>query len=324
LYILYTQYFIGQAVYIINQRRANVKRRNIQMQRPFRFGVVTAFAPSHAAWVAIARKIEELGYSTLLMPDRTNAGTLAPFSALAIASSATTRLRVGSYVFASDFRHPVMLAREVATLDLLSDGRFELGLGAGVGPADFQQMGLPFADAGTRVGHLAEAVQIIKQLFTEETVNFTGKYYTLTDMKGYPRPAQKPHPPVLIAAAGERMLKLAAREADIIAIGSKISAQGRDPTDPPLEQKIAWIKEAAGERFADLELSQTIFDLEITDSGTALSSQVGWQIPKRPFTTEQAVEHLLEERDRYGFSYLQVSAGQIENFAPVAARLTGK
>jgi probable F420-dependent oxidoreductase len=247
------------------------------MHRPFRFGVVTAFAPSGAAWVATARKVEELGYSTLLMPDRTTVGTLAPFSALAFAAGSTTKLRVGSYVFANDFRHPVILAREAVTLDLLSNGRFELGLGSGVGPSDFQQMGLPFVDAGTRVGHLAEAVQIVKHLFTEETVNFTGKYYTLADMKGYPRPAQKPHPPLLIAAAGERMLKLAAREADVIAIGSKISAQGRDPSDPPLEQKIAWIKEAAGERFADLELSQTIYDLEITDSGAAFSSpQGGW------------------------------------------------
>jgi len=294
------------------------------MQRPFRFGVVTAYATSRTAWVTTARRVEELGYSTLLMPDRTNAGVLAPFSALAVAAGATTKLRVGSYVFANDLRHPVILAREAATLDLLSDGRFEPGLGSGVGPSDFQQMGIPFADAGTRVGHLTEAVQIIKQLFTEETVNYAGKYYTLTDMKGYPRPAQKPYPPILIAGAGERMLKLAAREANIIAIGSKISAQGRDPSDPTLEQKIAWITEAAGERFADLELSQTIFDLEITDSASALAPQRGWQIPKRPFTTEQAVEHLLEERNRYGFSYLQVSEGQMENFAPVVAGLAGR
>ena len=294
------------------------------MPHPFRFGVVSAYAPSGAAWIATARKIEELGYSTLLMPDRTNAGILAPFSALAIAAGATTRLRVGSYVFANDLRHPVMLAREAATLDLLSGGRFEPGLGTGVSPSDFQQMGLPFPNAGTRVDRLAEAVQILKQLFTEETVNFAGKYYTLTDMKGYPRPVQKPHPPILLAASGERMLKLAAREADIIAIGSRTGAQGRDPSDPTLEQKIAWIQEAAGERLANLELSQTIFGLEITDSGVAPGPQGGWQIPKQPLTTEQAVEQLLEERDRYGFSYLQVSAGQVENFAPVVARRAGK
>ena len=295
------------------------------MHRPFRFGVVAAYAPSHTAWITTARRAEELGYATLLMPDRMNIGGLAPLTALAVAAEATTALRIGSYVFCNEYRHPVLLAREAATLDLLSEGRFELGLGAGVGPFEFQQMGIPFANAGTRVGHLEEALQLMKQLFTEETVNFSGKYYTLTEMKGYPRPIQKPHMPLLVAGAGERMLKLAAREADIVAIGSKISGRGADPTDATLEQKIAWIKEAAGERFADLELSQTVYDLLITDSGTALSTQAGGPpIPKRPLSIEQAVAHLLEQRDRYGFSYLQVYEGQMENFAPVVARLTGK
>ena len=295
------------------------------MRRPFRFGVVAASAPSRTAWITAARRVEELGYATLLMPDRPSIGGLAPLTALAVAAEATTSLRTGSYVFCNEYRHPVLLAREAATLDLLSEGRFELGLGAGVGPSEFQQLGIPFANAGTRVGHLEETLQMIKQLFTEETVNFSGKYFTITEMKGYPRPVQKPHMPILVAGAGERMLKLAAREADIVAIGSRITRQGMDPTDASLEQKIAWIKEAAGERFAELELSQTVYDLVITDSGTDLSSQAGGPpIPKRPLQTEQAVAHLLEQRDRYGFSYLQVYEGQVENFAPVVARLAGK
>jgi hypothetical protein len=165
----------------------------------------------------------------------------------------------------------------------------------------------------------------MKRLFTEEMVSFTGKYYTITEMKGYPRPAQKPHPPILVAGSGKRMLKLAAREADIIAIGSKITAQGVDPADATLEQKIAWIKEAAGDRLADLELCQTIFGLEITDSETALSSvQGGWSVPKLQLTTSDAIAHLLEQRERFGFSYLQISTGQVENFAPVVAQLAGK
>ena len=294
------------------------------MHRPFRFGVVAAYAQSHTAWITTARRVEELGYATLLMPDRVNIGSLAPIPALAMAAAATTSLRVGSYVFCNEYRHPVLLARESATLDLLSEGRFELGLGAGVGPAEFQQMGIPFAQAGTRVGHLEETLQLMKLLFIEETVNFSGKYYTITGLKGNIRPVQQAHLPLLVAGSGERMLKLAAREANIIAIGSKISAQGRDPADATLEQKIAWIKEAAGERFADLELSQTIYDLVITDSGTALASQAGGPpIPKRPLSTEEAVAQLLELRERYGFSYLQIYAGQMENFAPVVARLAG-
>ncbi len=295
------------------------------MSRPFRFGLVAPSAPSRSAWVSIARRAEELGYSTLLIPDRTTAGTLAPMPALAVAASVTTSLHVGSYVFCNGYRHPVLLAREAATLDLLSDGRFELGLGAGVSSTEFEQMGIPFASAGARVNNLEETIQLVKQLFTEETVNFRGKFHTITDVKGNIRTVQKPYMPILVAGAGERMLKLAAKEADIIAIGSKISAHGADPTDATMEQKIIWIKEAAGERIADLELSQTIFDLEITDSGTPRSPQQGgWSVPKRPLSTEQAVTHLLEQRERYGFSYLQVSVQQMENFAPVIAQLAGK
>lgn len=294
------------------------------MARPFRFGLVAAYAPSRDAWVNTARRAEELGYSTLLIPDRTTVGILAPIPALAVAASVTTSLRVGSYVFCNGYRHPVLLAREAATLDLLSDGRFELGLGAGVSSSEFEHMGLPSASAGTRVRQLEETVHVMKQLFTEETVTFKGKYYTITEVKGNSRPAQKPHMPFLIAGAGERMLKLAAREADIIAIGSKITAHRMDPTDATLEQKIAWIKEAAQQRFAHLELSQTIYDLEITDSEAPVRETGGWSVPKRPMRVEQAVAYLLEQRDLYGFSYLHISAGQMENFAPVVARLAEK
>ena len=295
------------------------------MPRTFRFGNVAASAPSQPIWISIAQRAEELGYATLLMPDRISVGTLAPMPALAVASSVTTSLRVGSYVFCNGYRHPVLLAREAATLDLLSEGRFELGLGAGVSSTEFEQIGIPFASAGTRVHQLEETIQVMKQLFIEETVNFSGKYYMVKELKGNLKPIQKPHMPILVAGAGERMLKLAAREADIIAIGSKIGARGVDPTDATLEQKITWIKEAAAQRFPDLELSQTIFDLEITDSGKPLIAQTGgWVIPKRQLSTERAVDHLLEQRDHYGFSYLQVSTQQMENFAPVIARLRGK
>ena len=295
------------------------------MPRPFRFGLIASSTVSQAAWINQARRAEELGYSTLLIPDRTSVGTLAIVPALAVAASTTTTLRVGSYVFCNGYRHPVLLAREAATLDLLSNGRFELGLGAGVSSEEFEKMGLSFASAGERVSNLEETIRLLKQLLTEETVNFSGKHYTVSELTGTIKPVQKPHMPFLVAGAGERMLKLAAREADIIAIGSKIGPRGADPTDVPLEQKIAWIREAAGERFVDLELSQTIYDMEITDSPVPLSAtQGGWFIPKRPLSTAQAVARLLEERERYGFSYLQISAQQMENFAPVLAQLAGK
>jgi probable F420-dependent oxidoreductase len=292
------------------------------MSRPFRFGVTAGYAPSRAAWILIARQAEELGYATLLIPDRTSVGILAPMPALAIAASATSSLRVGSFVFCNGYRHPVLLAREAATLDLLTDGRFELGLGAGVSPAESEQMGIPFAGAGARVAQLAESIQAMKQLFTSDVVDFHGTYYTISGLKGSIKPAQKPHMPILVAGAGEKMLKLAAREADIIGIGS---AMGGDPRGTTLEQKISWVEEAAGDRFPQLELSQTIYDLDITDSPTPPSSQQGgWAIPRRPLSTEGAVADLVEQRDRYGFSYLQIQMSQMQNFAPVVARLAGK
>ncbi len=135
------------------------------MHRPFRFGVVSGQVQSQTAWVTTARRAEQLGYATLLVVDRISMG-LAPFSALAMAAGATTSLRVGTFVFCNDFRHPAVLAKEAATLDLLSGGRFELGIGAGVGPSDYNQMGIPFESPGTRVSRFEESLQIIKQLFT--------------------------------------------------------------------------------------------------------------------------------------------------------------
>ncbi len=294
------------------------------MQRPFRFGVVPSSTPSHKAWIEQARRAEALGYATLLLPDRTMMG-LAPLTALAIAAEATTSLRVGSFVFCNDYRHPALLAKEVATLDLLSDGRFELGLGAGAGPMDYKQLGMPFESAGTRVSRLDEALSIIKQLFTEDVVNFSGKYYTITNMRALPRPVQQPHPPIFIGSAGKRMLTIAARKADIIAPTSGIGMQETDEAGITLDEKVAWIREAAGERFAHLELSQTAYYLAITDSPVPVDRQSGAP-PFEPISMsiEQATEHLLERRERYGFSYIQLYGGQMENFAPVVARLAGK
>lgn len=286
------------------------------MRKAFRFGVVTAGHASCSAWIALAQRVEELGYSSLLLPDVL--GTpLATLPALAVAASATTKLRVGSYVFVNDYRNPALLAREMATLDQLSDGRVEIGLGAGNWPYEYQQLGIPFDGAGTRVSRFAEGLSIIKQFFTGETVNFSGKYYTIAQLRPVPRPVQQPHPPILIGSGGRRMLTIAAREADIIL---PASMQRSD-----LAEKIGWIREAAGERFEHLELGQGAFGIELTDGPVAAAPPFqGMPVEARPMTTEQAVEYLLEQREHLGISYIQVQERQFENFAPVAARLHGK
>lgn len=293
------------------------------MAQTFRFGVVSSSAQSGAEWIARARRVEELGYSTLLVVDRLPV-PLAPLTALALAAGATSVLRVGSHVFCNDYRHPVLLAKEAATLDLLSNGRFELGLGTGVGASDFQQMGLTFDSPGTRVSRLEEALRIIKPLLSGETVDFAGKYYTVTNLKGSPRPSQQPHPPLYIASGGKRMLTIAAREADIIAVTAAVQASGANSNDVPLEQKMDWVREAAGERFARLEFAQTAYYLAITDSPVPATPLAGWSIPQTPMSSEQAIEHLLERRERYGVSYIQITDGQMENFAPIVSRLAGK
>jgi probable F420-dependent oxidoreductase len=281
-------------------------------KRAFRFGVVSSSAPSGSAWITLAQRAEALGYSSLLVADIMGA-PLATISALAVAATATTKLHVGSFVFVNDYRHPALLAREIATLDLLSDGRVEVGMGVGNYQHDFQQLGLPFDQAGVRVERFAEGLSIIKQFLRGETVNVAGKYYTVTDLHPLPRPVQQPHPPIIIGSAGRRMLTLAAREADIIQLL------------PPVEEKLAWIREAAGERFEQLEFGQPAMGIEITEGApaTALVPR-GWKVEARPMSTQQAVAYFLEQRERYGISYIQVMEGQMENFIPVLAHLNGK
>ncbi len=281
-------------------------------KKAFRFGIVTAGHTSRLAWIALAQRVEALGYSSLMIPDVM--GTpLAAMTALTVAAIATTKLRVGSFVFVNDYRNPVLLAREIATLDQLSDGRVELGLGVGNWPHDFQQLGISFDKAGVRVSRFAEGLSVMKQFFTGETVNFSGEYYTTTALRPIPRPVQQPHPPILIGSAGRRMLTLAAREADIILL------------IPPIEEKIGWIREAAGERFEHLELGQSAFGIEVTDSPVAAAPPFqGMPVESRPMTTAQAVEHLLEQRERLGISYIPIQERQMENFTPVLDRLNGK
>jgi probable F420-dependent oxidoreductase len=281
-------------------------------KRAFRFGVISTDVPSRSAWIALAQRVEELGYSSLLVPEALGSPS-SSISALAVAATATTTLRVGSFVFVNDYRHPALLAKEIATLDRLSDGRVELGLGAGNYQPDFLQLGIPFDQAGVRVSRFAEGLSIIKQFFSGETVNFSGTYYTTTDLHPVPKPVQQPRPPILIGSSGRRMLTLAAREADIIHVL------------PPIEEKLAWIREAAGERFEHLEFGQPALGIEVTDGSPATAlAPLGMQVETRRMSAQQAAEHFLEQRERYGISYIQVVEGQLENFLPVLAHLNGK
>ncbi|HET9221523.1 MAG TPA: TIGR03621 family F420-dependent LLM class oxidoreductase [Roseiflexaceae bacterium] len=313
-------------------------------KRHFRFGVINEQVLSAERWIAHVRRVEAEGYSTFLIRDHFVpdyfGDQLAPIAALMAAAGATQTLRVGSLVFDNDYRHPVILAKEAATIDLLSGGRLELGLGAGWLRAEYEQAGLAFDPPGVRISRLEEAIRVIKGLFADEPLNFAGRHYTIATLKGVPQPVQRPHPPILIGAGQKRMLTLAGREADIVGILTTSVASGTlaaDSTERLAEavaQKVEWVRQGAGARFGDLELSlvPTIILTEQRRRRTeqyvrenrwqGISVEQVWEMPAVFVgSVDQIVEDMQARRERYGFSYFVVSDCEMAAAAPIVARL---
>ncbi len=311
---------------------------------PFRFGVISEHMSSAEAWGTTARQAEQLGYSTLFIRDHfipePFGDQFAPMIALMAAADATTALRVGSLVLDNDYRHPVVLAKEAVTLDVLSHGRFELGLGAGWAKREYQQAGMSFDAASIRVGRLEEAVHVIKGLFASDPLTFSGTHYHIDQLNGYPKPIQQPHPLLLIGASGKRMLAMAAREANIIGILNSDYSTGIEIDDPlkrmpaAMTEKIEWIRQMAGERFEQVELSMVVAPILTSDrqqGAEQCARQHGWNtirpedVLEMPSifigSVEQISEQLVGRRERYGFSYYIVSDADMETFAPIVARL---
>lgn len=303
--------------------------------RPFRFGVQLRGATSGQEWRAKCRRAEALGYDTLAVADHFPRG-LGPFAALATAAAATDRIRVGAFVFANDFRHPAVLAKEAATLDLLSDGRLEVGIGAGWLRAEYEATGIPFDRAGVRIERLAEAIPLIKRLWTEDNVTAQGRFYQATDLTITPRPVQAPHPPVMVGGGGQRVLSLAARHAEIVALNPRATPVGtpdrRDITAEATARKLAWVREAAGARFPDLELNIIALRVVTTADRAATAHQLAQELGLTPDevlasphvllgSAEEMAETLRQRRDRYGISYVTVTEDGLEPFAPVMERL---
>src|SRR5438874_1863263 len=231
--------------------------------KPFRFGISIWHVGSRAELADRARKIEALGYDTLSFPDHLT-DRIAPLPALVTAANATTRLRVGTNVLNNDLRHPVVVAREAATVDLLTDGRLQLGLGAGWAQSEYDQAGLSFDAGATRVERLAEAVAIIKGLLEGEKVTFAGRHYRVTGHAIYPLPVQRPRPPILIGGNARRLLVLAAREADVVGLTGITFQRGGAQPDvatfraAAVDERVEIIRKAAGERYDRLELSALV------------------------------------------------------------------
>lgn len=307
--------------------------------RPFRFGIQGRLMEPRDAWFEMVKRVEAAGFSTYLALDHVVRG-LDPIASLMAAAMATTELRIGSLVFDNDFRHPALLAKAAASLDLLSGGRFELGIGAGWLREEYDQTAIPFEPAGVRIARMVEAVEIIKLIFTEEhPVSYRGEHYTITDLICPPYPVQRPHPPIMIGGGSRRVLSIAARRADIVGVTTRARHDGtKDTTDltaAATDQKIAWIKEAAGPRFAGLELNLIVSDLIPTDDGHGAAAQLaatygvtGDEIRDSPLvligSVDEMVERLQERRERFGFSYIVVTDPKLDDLAPVVARLAGR
>jgi probable F420-dependent oxidoreductase len=307
--------------------------------RRFRFGVQIASASSRKDWLEKIRKAEDLGYSTIFMPDHFGE-QLGPVPALAVAAEASN-LRIGTLVIDNDYKHPVVLAKEAATLDLLSEGRLELGIGAGWLRSDYEQSGMPYDQPAVRVDRFEEGLTVIKQAFADGPFSYEGKHYTITNYDGQPKPVQKPHPPILIGAGGKRMLGIAAREADIIGINpnlapGEVNAEvGRDGTAERADRKLRWVRDAAGDRFDDIEINTLVYIAVVTDDrlGQAanfapmfgLSAEEGLEVPNALVgTVDQMCEDLEARRERWAISYYTVGEPAMEELAPLVERMTGR
>jgi probable F420-dependent oxidoreductase len=315
--------------------------------RPFRFGVIHEEVQSAGTWAGHVRRVEDLGFSTFLIRDHLVPDFFgdqpAPLVALASAAALTTRLRVGTMVLAVDYRHPVMLAKEAATLDVVSGGRLELGLGAGWLRREYEAAGLVFDPAGTRIERLEETIRIVDGLFGAGPISFSGKHYTVTDLDGHPKPVQRPRPPILIGGGRRRVLNLAGRAADIVGILTTSVATGTvvdeasERLAASVEQKLAWVREGAGARYDDIELSLIPTLVLESDREVAASNLIaarGWtgvsvsDVLAMPSVfigaVEEVAEQMEERRAVYGFSYYVVSDRQLDRVALLVARLTGR
>jgi probable F420-dependent oxidoreductase len=315
--------------------------KHMDTHRRFRFGAMLFGAPSRQEWIDKVRKVEELGYTTLHLSDHL-IDQFSPAVALMQAAEVSSSLRLGTCVYDNNFRYLAVLAKEVATLDQLSGGRVELGLGAGWQEIEYRHAGIPFEAAGVRVGRLEESVRILKGLFADGPVSFAGRYYTMDGLEGFPKPLQRPHPPFMMAGGSKRTLSLAAREADIITLNPRVLPDGnsvdmQDLSAEATAQKIGWIREAALERFNEIELSVLLLEVIRADgrqqagsvpiaSGSETLIPTG-QSPQSIFVLAGSVDQLCEQvvmnRERFGISYVSVFEKDMEAFAPVVARLAG-
>ena len=328
--------------------------------RPFRFAIQAFSADTPREWRDKARHAEALGYSAFHLADHyIGPGPalkatghplqgLAAVPAMAVAAEATSTLRIGCRVFCIDYRPLAVLAKEAATLDFFSEGRLELGLGAGWLQGEYEAIGLTMDPAPQRVARLAESVAAIKELFSGSEVNIDGEFVHLHGFRQAPKTVQPLHPPIMIGGGSKRVLSLAAEQADIVsfnfnnASGTIGAASVNSGTADSTATKVGWVRDAAaaiGRDIADIELEIGAYFTFVTDQGVTdaarqtaeglgkmfgLSADEMLQHPHALFGTPDAIaDELRRRRDVYGISYITISDSAMDAFAPVVERLSG-
>lgn len=307
--------------------------------RRFRFGISFGGTPTRTELVASIRRAEASGFDVVSSADHISS-RLAVMPLLSAAAEVSA-MRVSPMVIANDYRHPVILARDAATLDIVCEGRLEMGIGTGWIEEQYRAAGIPYHDPKTRVDRFEESIAVIKGCWSGEPFTFSGDHYRVAGVE-CPRPAQRPHPPLLIAGSGRRMLGIAGREADIVGIspltggasGFEQMGHAMATSGERIEKQLKWIQEGAGARFEELELSVMVHHLEVTDDPHAVAARRGeqWdatteQILRSPHVLIGSVDRigdtLLERRERYGISYVVFLGGDLSAVEPIVARLGG-
>jgi probable F420-dependent oxidoreductase len=309
------------------------------MANAFRFGVELHSSFEGSTWADTVRELEALGYSTLFVPDHFDEG-LGPITAMATAAIVTTTLNVGSLVFDCDYRHPAVLARELASIDVLSEGRLEVGLGAGWKRLDYEWSGIPMDPPKVRVDRMIEHTKIVKALFADGPVTFHGEHYTITDLVGSPRPHRPGGPPILIGGGQRRVLGFAGQVADIVGVNASIhsgeidTAAAHDAMPARIDEKVEWLRVGAGARFDDIEINAWLAAAEITEDTSGVAELMGQlfsadpkDVLETPLTligsVSECAERLEARRERWGYSYTTIPGDKAHDFAPLVQKLTG-
>jgi probable F420-dependent oxidoreductase len=283
--------------------------------------------------IATAQRAEELGYAAVTIPDHFD-DQPAPLIGLTAAAAATSTIRLLPLVLANDYREPVVLAKELASLDALSGGRLEFGIGAGWMTDDYEFAGITNDSPGTRIRRLSESVDILTALLRRERVDVDGEFYSVHGELGQPHPVQAGGIPLMLAGGKRKMLTLAGEKADIIGINPGLTAgvidarAGQDATPERTDQKIAWVKDGAGDRFDSLTLQTRIHLAMVTDDRESVAREMGpllgisaQEALDSPHalvgTVDQIVDEVQRWRDRWGFTYVSINAEELEDFAPV-------